>query len=256
MSPLVITAHLHKKKYWTLKQPHAVEGPYLVEFEVIPDPHRRIRWGHIHRSGRSAALAPLRERSITGYGLSFALDLHVHRPHIPACLEFIQSSVTIRQERETRDHLDLPMEGTVRGETVRLDAALVREAFSLPAASLEIKRQVWHSLISDWFPKYQVVGRTIPGRLTYYIKHFDLDPEQEPDKRLDFADFMAHSLRRKVFGVHAHLQKDKPERYLETFVAIPLTHILLHLQLLTGRECDESPAPPTAPAAPADPSGI
>ncbi|KAL3677352.1 hypothetical protein R1sor_027300 [Riccia sorocarpa] len=252
---------------------NVVEGPYLVEFEVIPDPDRRIRWGLVHRSARSATLAPLRERLITGSGLSFALDLLVHRPHIPACLEFIQSVVTIRQERETRDRLDLPMEGTVRGRTMRLDAALVRDAFSLLAASLEIKRQVRHQLISDWFPEYQSSGkryiartcwrrdwlatlecismmllanrrpRTIPGRLTYYIKHFDLDPEDEPDKRLDFADFMAHSLRREVFAVQAHLHEDKPEQYLETFVAIPLTHILLHLQLLTGRECDEPPAP-------------
>ncbi|KAL3690666.1 hypothetical protein R1sor_004317 [Riccia sorocarpa] len=61
--------------------PNAVEGPYMVEFEVILDPDRRIRWGHVHRSARSAALAPLRERSITGSGLSFALDLLVHRPH-------------------------------------------------------------------------------------------------------------------------------------------------------------------------------
>ncbi|KAL3691847.1 hypothetical protein R1sor_005498 [Riccia sorocarpa] len=232
--------------------PDVVEGPYMVEFEVIPDPARRIRWGHVDRSGRSAALAPLRERSITGSGLSFALDLPVHRPHIPACLEFIQSAVTIRQERETRDRLDLPMEGTVRGRTMRLDAALVREAFVLPAASLEIKRQVRHSLISDWFAEYQGSGKryiartcrrrdwraalecismmllasrrqcTIPGRLTYYIKNFDLDPEDEPEKRLDFADFMVQSLRREVFAVQAHLKADKPERYLETFVAIPL----------------------------------
>ncbi|KAL3676458.1 hypothetical protein R1sor_026406 [Riccia sorocarpa] len=176
------------------------------------------------------------------------------------------------------------MEGTVRGRTVRLDTALVREAFSLPAASLEIKRQVRHSLISDWFPEYEGSGkryiartcrrrdwhatlecismmllasrrpRTIPGRLTYYIKHFDLDPEEEPEKRLDFADLMAHSLCHEVFAVQAHLKEDKPERYLETFVAISLTHILLHLQLVTGWECDNAPAPPAAPAAPADPA--
>ncbi|KAL3686961.1 hypothetical protein R1sor_013270 [Riccia sorocarpa] len=165
------------------------------------------------------------------------------------------------------------MEGTVRGRTVTLDTALVREAFVLPRASLEIKRQVRHSLISDWlywlYWLYRTAlecismmllasrrPRTIPGRLTYYIKNFDLDPEQEPEKRLDFAEFMVQSLRRKVFAVQAHLKADKPERYLETFVAIPLTHILLHLQLVTGRECDNLPAPPAAPAAPADPSGV
>ncbi|KAL3698685.1 hypothetical protein R1sor_012761 [Riccia sorocarpa] len=268
------------------KDPNAVEGPYMVEFERIPDPDRRIRWGHVPASARSAALAPLRERSITGSGLSFALELPVHRPHIPTCLEFIQSAVPIRQARESRDRLDLPMEGTVRGQTVTLDTALVREAFVLPRASLEIKRQVRHSLISDWFAEYQGSGkryiartcrrrdwraalecismmllasrrpRTIPGRLTYYIKNFNLDPEQEPEKRLDFAEFMVQSLRREVFAVQAHLKADKPERYLETFVAIPLTHILLHLRLLTGRECDESPAPPAVPVAPADPSGV
>ncbi|KAL3683041.1 hypothetical protein R1sor_001063 [Riccia sorocarpa] len=64
------------------KDPNAVEGPYMVDFEVIPDPDRRIRWGHVPRSARSAALAHLRERSITGSGLSFALDLPVHRPHV------------------------------------------------------------------------------------------------------------------------------------------------------------------------------
>ncbi|KAL3683787.1 hypothetical protein R1sor_001809 [Riccia sorocarpa] len=222
------------------KDPNAVEGPYMVDFEVIPDPDRRIRWGHVPRSARSEALAHLRERSITGSGLSFALDLPVHRPHIPTCLEFIQSAVPVRQERGSRDRLDLPMESTVRGRTVTLDTALVREAFFLPRASLEIKRQVRHSLISDWFAEYQGSGkryiartcrrrdwraalecismmllasrrpRTIPGRLTYYIKNFDLDPEEEPEKRLDFAEFMVQSLRREVFAVQAHLKADKP----------------------------------------------
>ncbi|KAL3679827.1 hypothetical protein R1sor_022783 [Riccia sorocarpa] len=255
---------------------NAIEAPYLVEFEVIPDPDRRICWGHVDRSGRNAALEAVRVRDISAFGLSVALDLPIHRPHIPACLEFIQSAVTVRQERETRDRLDLPMEDTVRGWTVRSDAALVREAFLLPTASLEIKRQVRHSLISDWFPEYERSGkrysartcrhkewaatlecinrmllasrrpRTIPGRLVYYIKNFQLDPQDEPEQRFDFADLMAHSLRREVFAVHTHLQADKPERYLETFVAIQLTHILLHLQLLTSRECD-APRHPQQP---------
>ncbi|KAL3675594.1 hypothetical protein R1sor_025542 [Riccia sorocarpa] len=64
---------------------------------------------------------------------------------------------------------------------------------------------------------------------------------------------MAHSLRREGFAVQAHLRDDKPERYMEMFVAIPLTWILIHLERITGEECD---APPAAPTAPADPSGV
>ncbi|KAL3696956.1 hypothetical protein R1sor_011032 [Riccia sorocarpa] len=264
---------------------NAIEGPYLVEFEVIPDPDRHIRWGHVDRSGRSAALAAVLVRDISASRLSVALDMPIHRPHIPACLEFIQSADTVdRRESDTRDRLDLPMEGTVRDRTVRLDADLVREAFLLLAASLEIKRQVRHSLISDWFPEYERSGkryiartcrhqewaaalecismmllasrrpRTVLGRLVYYFNHFQLDPQDEPEQRLDFVDLMAHSLRREVFAVQVHLQADKPERCLETFVAIPLTHILLHLQLLTGPECDAPPAPPATPTTLADPS--
>ncbi|KAL3693387.1 hypothetical protein R1sor_007038 [Riccia sorocarpa] len=38
---------------------------------------------------------------------------------------------------------------------------------------------------------------------------------------------------------------------MDTFVAVPLTRIFIHLGIITGEECD---APPAAPAAPADPS--
>ncbi|KAL3691108.1 hypothetical protein R1sor_004759 [Riccia sorocarpa] len=171
------------------------------------------------------------------------------------------------------------MEGTVSSRTVRLDAASICEAFLLPATSLEIKRQVRHSLIRDWFPDYErsekryiartcrhrgwaptlecismmlLAGRrprTILGRLVYYIKHFKLDSQDEPEQRLDFADLMAHNLRREVFTVQAHLTDNKPERYIETFVAISLTRILIHLEIITSEECD---APPTAPTSPAD----
>ncbi|KAL3676764.1 hypothetical protein R1sor_026712 [Riccia sorocarpa] len=45
--------------------PNVIEDLYLVEFEVIPDPNRHIRWGHVDRSGRSAALAAVRLRDIS-----------------------------------------------------------------------------------------------------------------------------------------------------------------------------------------------
>ncbi|KAL3677599.1 hypothetical protein R1sor_027547 [Riccia sorocarpa] len=174
------------------------------------------------------------------------------------------------------------MEATVRGRTVRLDAALVRAAFVLPAASLEIKRQVRHSLIVDWFREYErnrkrYIARTclhrewapalecicmvllasrrprcIPGRLVYYIKKFKMDPEDDLEDRLDFAELMVQSLRREVLAVRGHLTADTPERYMDTFVAVPLTWIFIHLGIITGEECD---APPAAPAAPADPAG-
>ncbi|KAL3692156.1 hypothetical protein R1sor_005807 [Riccia sorocarpa] len=62
--------------------PNAIESPYLVEFEVMPDPDRRIRWSHVDWSGRSAVLAAVRVREITTSGLSVALDLPIHRPHV------------------------------------------------------------------------------------------------------------------------------------------------------------------------------
>ncbi|KAL3682051.1 hypothetical protein R1sor_000073 [Riccia sorocarpa] len=202
-----------------------------------------------------------------------------------SCLEFIQSVVSVWPLREGRERLDLPMEGTVRGLTVRLDAILVRQAFVLPKAEMEIKRQVRHCLIRDWFPDYQRSGkryiartclypewapalecismvllasrrpRTIPGRLIYYIKNGEFDREGEPEERLDFADLMAHSIRREVFAVQAHLGEDKPERYMETFIAIPLTWILIHLGIITGEKCDAPPAPPASPAPPVAPAG-
>ncbi|KAL3677993.1 hypothetical protein R1sor_020949 [Riccia sorocarpa] len=174
------------------------------------------------------------------------------------------------------------MEATVRGRTIRLDAALVCAAFVLPAASLEIKRQVRHSLIVDWFREYECNGkryiartclhrewapalecicmvllasrrpRCIPGRLVYYIKKFKMDPEDDPEDRLDFAELMVQSLRREVLAVRGHLTADTPERYMDTFVAVPLTWIFIHIGIITGEECD---APPAAPAAPADPAG-
>ncbi|KAL3683545.1 hypothetical protein R1sor_001567 [Riccia sorocarpa] len=236
---------------------------------------RRVRRGRRRRS----ALRAVRNRELTASGLFAALDLPVHRPHISACLEFIRTAVTV-DPREGVSAIDLPMEATVRGRTVRLDAAFVRAAFVLPAASMEIKRQVRHALIVDWFWEYERNGkryiartclhrewapalecisivllasrrpRCIPGRLVYYIKNFKLDPEEDPEDRLDFAELMVQSLRSEVLAVRGHLNGDTLERYMETFVAVPLTWIFIHLGIITGEECD---APP---AAPADPSGV
>ncbi|KAL3692106.1 hypothetical protein R1sor_005757 [Riccia sorocarpa] len=136
--------------------PDKIEGQYLIEFEVIPDPDRHIRWGYVNWYGRGSAFEALHNRDLMAVGLGLALELPIHRPH--------------------------------------------------------------------------------------------LDPHDDPEQRLDFADFMAHSLHREVFAVQAHLKDDKPERYMETFVAIPLTWILIHLERITGEECD------ALPAAPADPS--
>ncbi|KAL3701948.1 hypothetical protein R1sor_019970 [Riccia sorocarpa] len=210
---------------------NAIEGEYLVDFEKIPDPDRHIRWGHVTRDQRRAAMRSVRRFELTSRGLLDALTLPVHRPHMTACLEFIHSAVSFGPLREGRERLDLPMEGTVSGKTVRLDAILVRQAFVLPEAEMEIKRQVRHCLIRDWFPDYQRSGkryiartclypewapalecismvllasrrpRTIPGRLIYYIKNGEFDREGEPEERLDFADLMAHSLRHEVFAV-------------------------------------------------------
>ncbi|KAL3683508.1 hypothetical protein R1sor_001530 [Riccia sorocarpa] len=130
--------------------PDAIEGEYLVKFEHIADRERHVRWCYVTSDQRRSALRAVRNRDLTASRLSAALDLPVHRPHISSCLEFIHSAVTV-DPREGVSPLDLPMEATVRGRTVRLDAALVRAAFVLPAASLEIKRQVRHSLIVDWF---------------------------------------------------------------------------------------------------------
>ncbi|KAL3680323.1 hypothetical protein R1sor_023279 [Riccia sorocarpa] len=203
--------------------PDAIEGEYLVEFEVIPDIERHVRWGYVTGDQRRSALRAVRNRELTAFGLLAALDFPVHRPHISACLEFIRTAVIV-DPREGVSAIDLPMEATVRGRTVRLDAALVRAAFVLPAASMEIKRQVRHALIVDWFREYErnrkrYIARTclhrewapalecismvllasrrprcIPGRLVYYIKNFKMDPEEDPEDRLDFAELMVQSL--------------------------------------------------------------
>ncbi|KAL3694036.1 hypothetical protein R1sor_007687 [Riccia sorocarpa] len=269
-----------------VKRPRdAIEGEYLVKFEHIADRERHVRWCYVTGDQRRSALRAVRNRDLTASGLSAALDLPVHRPHISSCLEFIHSAVTV-DPREGVSPLDLPMEATVRGRTVRLDAALVRAAFVLPAASLEIKRQVRHSLIVDWFREYEHNGkryiartclhrewapalecicmvllasrrpRCIPGRLVYYIKKFKMDPEDDPEDRLDFAELMMQSLRREVLAVRGHLTADTPERYMDMFVALPLTWIFIHLGIITGEECDAPPAALAAPAAPADPAGV
>ncbi|KAL3683510.1 hypothetical protein R1sor_001532 [Riccia sorocarpa] len=77
-----------------------------------------------------------------------------------------------------------------------------------------------------------------------------MDPEEDPEDRLDFAELMVQSLRREVLAVRGHLTADTLERYMDTFVAVPLTWIFIHLGIITGEECD---APP---AAPADPAGV
>ncbi|KAL3691038.1 hypothetical protein R1sor_004689 [Riccia sorocarpa] len=220
--------------------PDAIEGEYLVQFEHIADRERHVRWCYVTGDQRRSALRAVRNRELTASGLFAALDLP-----ISSCLEFIHSAVTV-DPREGVSPLDLPMEATVRGRTVRLDAALVRAAFVLPAASMEIKRQVRHSLIVDWFWEYERNGkryiartclhrewapalecicmvllasrrpRCILGRLVYYIKKFKMDPEDDPEDRLDFAELMVQSLRREVLAVRGHLTGDTPERYMDT----------------------------------------
>ncbi|KAL3694887.1 hypothetical protein R1sor_008538 [Riccia sorocarpa] len=138
-------------------------GKNLLMFEVIPDIERHVRWCYVTGDQRHSALRVVRNRELTASGLFTALDLPVHRPHISACLEFIHSAVTL-DPREGVSPLDLPMEATVRGRTVRLDAALVRAAFVLPATSMEIKRQVRHSLIVDWFREYERNGKRYIAR--------------------------------------------------------------------------------------------
>ncbi|KAL3688818.1 hypothetical protein R1sor_015127 [Riccia sorocarpa] len=244
--------------------PDAIEGEYLVQFEFILDIERHVRWCYVTGDLRRSALRAVRNRELTASGLFAALDLPVHRPHGVS-------------------PLDLPMEATMRGRTVRLDAALVRAAFVLPAASMEIKLQVRHSLIVDWFREYERNGkryiartclhrewapalecicmillasrrpRCIPGRLVYYIKKFKMDHEDDPEDRLDFVELMVQSLRREVLAVRGHLAGDTPERYMETFVVVPLTWIFIHLGIITGEECD---APPTAPAEMANKKGV
>ncbi|KAL3686874.1 hypothetical protein R1sor_013183 [Riccia sorocarpa] len=146
-----------------LVDPNAIEGQYLVEFEVIPDPDRHIRWGYVNQSGRDSTFEVVRMRDLMAFGLGLALELSIHRPH---------------------------------------EWAPALECISM-------------MLLASRRP------RTIPGRLVYYIKHFLLDPQDEPEQHLDFMDLMAHSLRHEMFAVQAHLREDKPERYMETFVAIP-----------------------------------
>ncbi|KAL3698876.1 hypothetical protein R1sor_012952 [Riccia sorocarpa] len=273
--------------------PDAIEGEYLVKFEHIADRERHVRWCYVTGDQRHSALRAVRNRDLTASGLSAALDLPVHRPHGHFChiISIFRTDLFVSRvypfrgycdPREGVSPLDLPMEATVRGRTVRLDAALVCAAFVLPAASLEIKRQVRHSLIVDWFREYERNGkryiartclhrewapalecicmvllasrrpRCIHGRLVYYIKKFKMDPEDDPEDRFDFAELMVQSLRREVLAVRGHLTADTPERYMDTFVAVPLTWIFIHLGIITGEECD---APPAAPAAPADPTG-
>ncbi|KAL3675683.1 hypothetical protein R1sor_025631 [Riccia sorocarpa] len=124
-------------------------GEYLVKFEHTADTERHVRWCYVTGDQRRSALRR-RNSELTASGLFAALDLPVHRPHISSCLEFIHSAVTVNP-REGVSPLDLPMEATVRDRTVRLDAALVRAAFVLPAASMEIKRQVRHSSLWTCF---------------------------------------------------------------------------------------------------------
>ncbi|KAL3697867.1 hypothetical protein R1sor_011943 [Riccia sorocarpa] len=143
--------------------PDAIEGAYLVEFEVIPDIERHVRWGYVTGEQRRSALRAVRNCELTAFGLFAALDLPVHHPH------FIRTAVTV-DPREGVSAFDLPMEATVRGRTFRLDAALVRTAFVLPAASMEIKRQVRHSLIVDWFREYERNGKRYIARTCLHLE--------------------------------------------------------------------------------------
>ncbi|KAL3701486.1 hypothetical protein R1sor_019508 [Riccia sorocarpa] len=112
----------------------------------------------------------------------------------------------------------------VRGRTIRLEAI---HCSDLSASEVGPSTGVYSMvLLATRRP------RCILGRLVYYIKNFKMDPEDDPENRLDFAELMVQSLRREVLAVRGHLEGDTPERYMETFVAIPLTWIFIHLGLV------------------------
>ncbi|KAL3693720.1 hypothetical protein R1sor_007371 [Riccia sorocarpa] len=131
------------------------------------------------------------------------LGQQYQQPHFATYLEFIRTY-------DTDTHT-----GTVGGTAVTLSRQLVRDAFGLRV-------------------------ECIPAHLIFYVMT-KIDGAAEED--YDLTAFTLEMLRHEIFQVSLHLDRTRHQRFLITFLGIPLTTILAHARVIDPAETITQPQP-------------
>ncbi|KAL3692135.1 hypothetical protein R1sor_005786 [Riccia sorocarpa] len=219
------------------------EGASLVPYQVTLDAELYLKWGWVRSDDIQPTLDAMDDQDVVRLGFVTLLGQQFQQPHFAACLEFIRSY-----------SLDTHT-GTVGGTVVALSRQVVRDTFGLRYGLKPMDIKIRHERIEDWFPVRETKGKRylagdcargpqwapfmqllnmillprrrikcIPAHLIFYIRA-KLDGSAEDD--YDLTSFIRESLRIELVTVRKHLDATSHERYLETFIGMPLTAILI-----------------------------
>ncbi|KAL3679640.1 hypothetical protein R1sor_022596 [Riccia sorocarpa] len=235
------------------------ERASLVPFHVTPDAELYLKWGWVCSEDIQPTVDAMDDQDIVSLNFVTLLGQDSQQPHFAACLEFIRSYCL---DRHT---------GTVGGTQVALSRQVVRDTFGLRYGMKPMDSKIRHERIQDWFPNRDVRGKRylaadcergpgwaafmqlmnmilltwrrikcIPAHLIFYMRA-KIDGSAEDD--YDLTSFTVESLRTELMTVRKHLDATSHERYLETFIGMPLTAILIHAGVISTEETLTQPQP-------------
>ncbi|KAL3692453.1 hypothetical protein R1sor_006104 [Riccia sorocarpa] len=241
------------------------EGASLVPYQVTPDAELYLKWGWVRSEDIQPTVDAMDDQDIVSLNFVTLLGQDFQQPHFAACLEFIRSYC-----------LDTHT-GTVGGTQVALSRQVVRDTFGLRYGMKPMDSKIRHERIQDWFPNRDVRGKRylavdcergpgwaafmqlmnmillprrrikcIPAHLIFYMRA-KIYGSAEDD--YDLTSFTVESLHTELVTVRKRLDATSHERYLETFIGMPLTAILIHAGVISPEETLTQPQPDSTRAA-------
>ncbi|KAL3678238.1 hypothetical protein R1sor_021194 [Riccia sorocarpa] len=235
------------------------EGASLVPVHFTPDAELSVKWGWVLTEEIQPIVDEISDEDIVKLNFVSLFGQQYQQPHFAACLEFIRTY-------DTDTHT-----GTVGGTAVTLSRQLVRDAFGLRYVMKAMDMKIRHTKIEDWFPvrdekgkRYfarecasgmgwaaflQLVGmvllprrrvKCIPAHLIFYVR---TKIEGSVEEDYDLTAFTLEMLRHEIVQVRLHLDRTRHQRYLITFLGIPLTTILAHARVIDPAETITQPQP-------------
>ncbi|KAL3689262.1 hypothetical protein R1sor_015571 [Riccia sorocarpa] len=235
------------------------EGASFVPFHFTPDAELSVKWGWVLTEEIQSIVDAISDEDIVKLNFVSLFGQQYQQPHFAACLEFIR---TYDPDTHT---------STVGGTAVTLSRQLVRDAFGLRFGMKPMDMKIRHTKIEDWFPvrdekgkRYfarecsrgmewaaflQLVGmvllprrrvKCIPAHLIFYVR---TKMEGSIEEDYDLTAFTLEMLRHEIVQVRLHLDRTSHQRYLITFLGIPLTTILAHARVIDPAETSTQPQP-------------
>ncbi|KAL3682135.1 hypothetical protein R1sor_000157 [Riccia sorocarpa] len=235
------------------------EGDSLVPIHFTPDAELSVKWGWVLTEEIQPIVDVISDQDIVKLNFVSFFGQQYQQPHFAVCLEFIRT-----YDIDTHT-------GTVGGTAVTLSRQLVRDAFGLRYGMKPMDMKIRHTKIEDWFPvrdekgkRYfarecargmgwaaflQLVGmvllprrrvKCIPVHLIFYVR---TKIEGSVEEDYDLTAFTLEMLRHEIVQVRLHLDWTRHQRYLITFLGIPLTTILAHARVIDPAETITQPQP-------------